>query len=94
MIDNLAAQAAFAVFRLLGRFPLGLLQRLGVFFGWLGWLAPGSYKKRAQQNFSMAFPELGSSMERQAMEQLLQIFVANAVGKIAHVKFGTHCVFL
>ena len=74
MIDNLAAQAAFAVFRLLGRFPLGLLQRLGVFFGWLGWLAPGSYKKRAQQNFSMAFPELGSSMERQAMEQLLQMF--------------------
>ncbi len=74
MLDNLAARAAYAVFRILGHFPLALLQSLGLFFGWVGWLAPGSYKLRAQENFSIAFPGLGRSMQRQAMEQLLQMF--------------------
>ncbi|MDY7578047.1 lysophospholipid acyltransferase family protein [Herbaspirillum sp. RTI4] len=55
------------IFRSLAWLPLSLLQALGACVGWLTWQFPGTYKRRAEENFSRAFPSSNASMHRAAM---------------------------
>jgi KDO2-lipid IV(A) lauroyltransferase len=43
------------LFRLLGRFPLGLLHALGALLGWLTWLASPTYRRHLQENLALAY---------------------------------------
>ncbi len=42
------------LFRLLGRFPLSLLQRVGAWLGWLVWLLSGAYRRRFEAHATAA----------------------------------------
>ncbi len=42
------------LFRLLGRLPLSLLQRVGALLGWLVWALPGAYRKRFEDQAAAA----------------------------------------
>ncbi len=42
------------LFRLLGRFPLGLLHALGAMLGWLTWLASPTYRRHLDDNLALA----------------------------------------
>lgn len=66
---------ATLVFRVLGLLPLSLLQRLGVMLGWIGWLVPGTYKRRAARNIAFAYPDAPKSLQRQSMQQLICMFL-------------------
>jgi KDO2-lipid IV(A) lauroyltransferase len=70
---------AHAVFACLGVFPLSFLRSLGTGAGWLLWVLPGGYKRRAILNIAIAFPEL-SATERQhmaceSMQHVCQMFL-------------------
>jgi KDO2-lipid IV(A) lauroyltransferase len=43
------------LFRLLGRFPLGLLHALGALLGWLTWLASPTYRRHLKENLALAY---------------------------------------
>ena len=75
MISRLATSLAIAVFRGLGLLPLSLLQKVGMFLGWVGWIMPGSYKRRAAKNMAYAYPNPSISLQRESMQQLLCMFL-------------------
>ena len=64
----------FAVFRALGLLPLFALQKIGVFVGWVAWLIPGTYKRRAAQNIAFAYPDAPLALQKQSMQQVSQAF--------------------
>lgn len=75
MARRLATFLAIAVFRTLGLLPLSSLQRLGSLLGWVGWMVPGTYKKRAVRNMAFAYPQASTALQRQSLQQLLQMFL-------------------
>ena len=46
-----------------------------MFLGWLGWIMPGSYKRRAAKNMAYAYPNPSISLQRESMQQLLCMFL-------------------
>ena len=75
MASRIATFLAILIFRALGLLPLSLLQRLGILLGWIGWLMPGTYKRRAARNIAFAYPEASASLQRQSMQQLICMFL-------------------
>lgn len=75
MISRFATLLAIAVFRGLGLLPLSLLQKVGMFLGCVGWIMPGTYKRRAAKNMAYAYPNPPISLQRQSMQQLLCMFL-------------------
>lgn len=75
MLSRFATFIVIAVFRALGLLPLIVLQQIGAAFGWLGWIAPGTYKKRAARNMAFAYPDATPLMQRQSMQQLISMFL-------------------
>ena len=75
MARRLATFLAIAIFRTLGLLPLSSLQRLGSLLGWVGWIVPGTYKKRAMRNMAFAYPQASTALQRQSLQQLLQMFL-------------------
>lgn len=66
---------ATLIFRGLAFLPLSVLQVLGMCIGWLAWQLPGSYKRRAEENFSQAYPAASLSMRRSAMLSVGKLFL-------------------
>ncbi len=64
----------FAVFRLLGLLPLFVLQKIGTFAGWIAWVMPGTYKRRAAQNIAFAYSDAPRALQKQSMQQVSQAF--------------------
>jgi len=54
------------LFRLLGRFPLGLLHALGAMLGWLTWLASPTYRRHLDENLALAYPSAEAGAIRPA----------------------------
>ncbi len=75
MASRIATFLAILIFRALGLLPLSLLQRLGILLGWIGWLMPGTYRRRAARNIAFAYPEASASLQRQSMQQLICMFL-------------------
>ncbi len=75
MATRLATFLAIAIFRALGLLPLIVLQQVGNLLGWVGWIMPGTYKKRAARNMAFAYPQPSHKLQRQSMQQLLQMFL-------------------
>ena len=75
MAARLITFLAQAVFRGLGLLPLSFLQSLGWILGWVGWVMPGTYKRRAAKNMAFAYPDPSKTLQRQSMQQLLQMFL-------------------
>lgn len=74
MLTRLATFFSFTIFRGLGLLPLAVLQQVGMFFGWVAWILPGSYKQRAIKNITFAYPEATDTMCKKSMQQLLCMF--------------------
>jgi KDO2-lipid IV(A) lauroyltransferase len=55
-------------------FPLGVLQKLGVFFGSLAWLFPIRYKKKLKLNIEQAFPKHSAGFQRSVLQQIFQMY--------------------
>jgi len=75
MASRLATLMAMAIFRALGLLPLSVLQRIGSLLGWVAWIMPGTYKKRAARNMALAYPQPSKKLQRQSLQQLLQMFL-------------------
>ncbi len=75
MASRFATFFVIAIFRGLGLLPLIALQRIGAFFGWIGWVMPGTYKRRAAQNIAFAYPDAPPALQKQSMQQLIQMFL-------------------
>lgn len=75
MANRLATFFAIAIFRALGLLPLSTLQRLGAFCGWLAWMLPSAYKRRAASNMALAYPNVTPAMQKSAMQELLRAFL-------------------
>ena len=75
MLSRFATFIVIAVFRVLGLLPLRVLQQIGALLGWVGWIASGTYKKRAARNMAFAYPDATPVMQRQAMQQLMSMFL-------------------
>ena len=43
------------LFRLLGRFPLRTLHRLGALLGWAAWFASPAYRRHLKENLALAY---------------------------------------
>lgn len=69
------ATFAYLIFKGLGLLPLAFLQSLGSVLGWLAWKMPGRYQRRAQENLRLAYPDATPAMDRQAMVELMQMFL-------------------
>jgi KDO2-lipid IV(A) lauroyltransferase len=72
MASRLATLFAIAIFRGLGLLPLKTLQRLGAFCGWLAWLTPSTYARRAASNMALAYPDATPAMQKEALQHLLR----------------------
>ena len=75
MASRLATFFVIVIFRGLGLLPLCVLQQMGTFLGSAAWLVPGSYKRRAAKNLAFAYPDAPPAMLRQAMQQLMRMFL-------------------
>lgn len=75
MANRIATLFAILVFRALGLLPLIALQQIGTCLGWIASLVPGTYKRRAAANMAFAYPDATPAMHRQAMQQLLRMFL-------------------
>jgi KDO2-lipid IV(A) lauroyltransferase len=72
------------IFRGLAFLPLSVLQVIGLCVGWLAWQFPGSYKRRAEENFFQAFPSASLSMRRSAMYSVGKLFLEMPYWWIRH----------
>lgn len=63
-----------ALFKLLACLPLTVLQILGYGAGWLVWILPGSYKKRAAKNLAIAMPDASPKILRASLINVGQLF--------------------
>ena len=63
-----------ALFRFLACLPLTLLQILGYGAGWLIWILPGSYKRRAAENLAIAMPDASPQILRASLISVGQLF--------------------
>lgn len=75
MASRIATFFVIVIFRGLGLLPLFVLQKIGSLLGWVGWLVSGTYKRRAARNLAFAYPDAPPVMLRQAMQQLLSMFL-------------------
>lgn len=73
--STVATFLAILIFRALGLLPLSLLQKLGTLLGLIGWLMPGTYKRRAARNIAFAYPNAPALLQRQSMQQLICMFL-------------------
>ena len=67
MFNKFLPVLATLLFKLVGSFPLIVVQALGWGAGWLAWCVPGRYKRRAAENLKQAFPESTGQTLRAAM---------------------------
>ncbi|MEO6921781.1 MAG: hypothetical protein ABI171_22450 [Collimonas sp.] len=74
MLKRAWPKLATIVFHGLALFPLSVLQILGHCTGWIAWKLPGNYKRRAEQNFAQAYPDLNLSMRRSSMIEVGKLF--------------------
>lgn len=75
MASRIATFFAVFIFRALGLLPLRTLQQIGSFLGWVASVVPGTYTRRAAKNMAFAYPDATPAMLRQAMQQLLRMFL-------------------
>lgn len=75
MLSFIGPLFASAIFKTLAWLPLSSLQRIGRFCGWITWILPGSYKKRAAENLKQAFPEATQKMQRQSILNVGTLFL-------------------
>jgi KDO2-lipid IV(A) lauroyltransferase len=74
MLNKLGPACVTVLFRLLACLPLTLLQILGYCAGWLIWILPGSYKRRAAQNLAIAIPDASPQTLRASLINVGQLF--------------------
>ncbi len=74
MFNKLGPLLVTVLFRLLACLPLTLLQILGYGAGWLVWILPGSYKRRAAENLAIAMPEASPQILRASLISVGQLF--------------------
>jgi KDO2-lipid IV(A) lauroyltransferase len=55
--------------------PLALVQRLGKICGWILFIVPGRYKRRAKTNLAHAFPNLPPAALKQSLLAVGQLFL-------------------
>ncbi len=75
MLSFIGPLFASAVFKTLAWLPLSALQRIGRFCGWITWVVPGSYKRRAAENLKQAFPDVTEEMQRRAILNVGTLFL-------------------
>jgi len=75
MFNKLGPLLVTALFRFLACLPLTVLQILGYGAGWLLWILPGSYKKRAAENLAIAMPEASPQTLRASLISVGQLFL-------------------
>ncbi len=73
MLEKIGPPIITLIFKSLGALPLSVLQRLGIFFGWLAWCLPGSYKESARKNLQQAFLDSNPRVLRAAMMSVGQL---------------------
>jgi KDO2-lipid IV(A) lauroyltransferase len=62
------------IFKYMGRLPLVVLQKMGIFVGFLAWIFPIRYKKKLIANVKQAFPQHASEFPRLALQQIFQMY--------------------
>ncbi|MEI8402984.1 MAG: lysophospholipid acyltransferase family protein [Alcaligenaceae bacterium] len=75
MLNKFGPIFATAVFRLLASLPLTALQILGYGAGWLVWILPSRYKRRAAENLAIAMPEASPKILRASLISAGQLFL-------------------
>ena len=60
------------LFRVIAQLPLGVLQAIGRFAGWLLWLLPNSRRSAAIINVRKCFPELGPDEQRRLAREAIR----------------------
>jgi KDO2-lipid IV(A) lauroyltransferase len=74
MLNSVGPFFVTILFRFLAAMPLTLLQILGYGAGWLVWILPGSYKRRAAENLAIAIPDASPQTLRASLISVGQLF--------------------
>jgi len=74
MLNRLDALLFLALFRALALLPLTVLQILGHGAGWLAWIFPSRYKRRAVENLEIAMPGSSKKILRASLISAGQLF--------------------
>ncbi len=75
MFNKLGPLLITVLFRFLACLPLTALQILGYGAGWVLWILPGSYKRRAAENLAIALPEASPQILRASLISVGQLFL-------------------
>ena len=75
MFNKLGPLLVTVLFKFLASLPLTALQILGYGAGWLVWILPGSYKRRAAENLAIAMPEASPKTLRSSLIHVGQLFL-------------------
>jgi KDO2-lipid IV(A) lauroyltransferase len=75
IVNKLGPLLVTFIFRLLACMPLSVLQVLGYGAGWLVWILPGSYKRRAAENLAIAIPGASPQILRASLISVGQLFL-------------------
>lgn len=62
------------IFKCMGRLPLPVLQKIGIFVGSLAWIFPIRYKRKLSANIKQAFPRYPPEFPRLALQQIFQMY--------------------
>lgn len=75
MLNKIGPLLVTALFKSLAYMPLALLQTIGYCAGWLVWILPGSYKRRAWENLRIAIPDATRDTLRESLVNVGQLFM-------------------
>lgn len=75
MLKKIGPLFVTVLFNSLASLPLTVLQIFGYGLGWLVWIVPGRYKRRAAENLAIAMPEASPSTLRESIIHVGQLFL-------------------
>jgi len=75
MLNKIGPIFVTVSFKALASLPLNVLQKIGYCAGWLLWILPGKYKRRAWVNMRRAFPDATPNMLRESLINVGQLFL-------------------
>lgn len=75
MLNKIGPLLVTVLFKTLAYLPLTVLQTIGYCAGWLVWILPGSYKRRAWENLRIAIPDATPEMLRASLINVGQLFI-------------------
>lgn len=75
MLNKIGPVLVTLLFKSLAYLPLTVLQIIGFCAGWLVWVLPGRYKRRAWENLQIAIPHATRSTLRESLINVGQLFM-------------------